>query len=302
MNEPKPTILMSSLDDIHGFLDDAHRDPAIAAAVTDLIVDMTTMEAAPLYMLHQSLSIVPNLVDLILLLPPGVPEDFLDGFSYHALRLFKTNIPHRCLSSFMESHPTLTTLCLDSCECAEPVCPLCTRDFNAIVTLECPLGCLHKNPCHNLVRLTAGQRSSTCGIPAAFKAFPAAASLVYLTVEFLPDDYDVLQGIVGATPMLRKLKLLEQHRVTRRRSHARRAWNDFAGWSRCLLKLPHLEELALRTAAAFGRVAANVNPGATILLSITSVCGIVLVISATGSSRIGPDITVTGLTVSSASD
>ncbi|RPD52283.1 hypothetical protein L227DRAFT_515047, partial [Lentinus tigrinus ALCF2SS1-6] len=257
---------ISSMDDIHDFLDDTHRDPAIAAAVTDLVVDVTTMEAAPLHLLHQLLSIVPNLVDFILLLPPDVPADFLAGFSYHALTLFKTNIPHRCLLSFMENHPTLTTLCLDSCERADPACPLRTQDLSAIVTLECPLGCLHKNPCRNLVRLTAGQRSSTCGIPAAFKAFPAAASLVYLTVEFFPDDYDVLHGIVVATPMLRKLKLLEQHHVTRQRSHARRAWNDFAGWSRCLSKLPHLEELALRTAAAFVPVPASSAHERTVLM------------------------------------
>ncbi|RPD67642.1 hypothetical protein L226DRAFT_527732 [Lentinus tigrinus ALCF2SS1-7] len=60
-----------------------------------------------------------------------------------------------------------------------------------------------------------------------------------------------MESIIAVAPKLRKLKLLEKPRSYRRKCHARRAWNDARSWYRSLLRLDALEDLALRTAAAF---------------------------------------------------
>ncbi|KAI1782176.1 hypothetical protein LXA43DRAFT_906548 [Ganoderma leucocontextum] len=249
---------INSIEDLYQFIDDAEVETRVATAVTDLTVKLG--EPAPIAALRQCLSLVINVTDVVLLLPLHTPPHLLAGLHLPKLELFKTNLPHRDLLPFLGLLPNLSVLCLDSCHrhADERVCPLSGVNLSSVLTMECPAGCASGATRGELVRLTLDDRASIIGIPQALRSF-GAPSLSYLSLDFFPDDYDVLQEIVSAVPRLRKLKLLEKHQKTRRQSHSRRAWNDVARWSGWLSKLTYLEELALRTAASVVRNAANVN-------------------------------------------
>ncbi|KAI1789834.1 hypothetical protein LXA43DRAFT_1095917 [Ganoderma leucocontextum] len=260
---------ISTVEALYQFLDTVAAKAAVATAVTDLTVEL--MEPVPVAPLRQCLSVVINVVDLVLLLPLDPFPYLLVGLPFPKLELLKTNLPHRDLLPFIGLAPHLSVLCLGSCtrDAHERVCPLSDANLSNILTMECPAGCASGAARGQLVRLTVDDRSSIAGIPQALRSFPAPL-LSYLSLDFFLDDYDVLQGILSAVPSLRKLKLLEKHRSTRRQSHARRAWNDIATWSQCLLKLAYLEEFALRTAAAFVHLPANVSAEKSTLLKWTS--------------------------------
>ena len=193
-------------------MDIAEADATFARTVTDLFIEL--VEPIPLAVLRQCLSMVVNVVDLILLLPSDMPVHLLHGFFLPRLQLFKTNLPHRDLLTFVDCMPGLCVLCVGSCgrDARDRICPLTGADLSRVLTLECPAECLSGTVRKGLIRLTAEDRPSVVGIPPALKSFQSQ-TLAYLCLEFYPDDYDVLQAIVAVVPRLRKLKLLERHRA-----------------------------------------------------------------------------------------
>ncbi len=165
--------------------------------------------------LRQCLLKSPQLEDLILMLPPDTAENILDGLAFEHLELLSTNLPHHRVSAFVASHATLTDLCLGTCSPpANGVCPLSMVNIDHVKTLECPLDCVSAaRP--GLCRLTAEDAgNSRLSAPAALMSISTPLTHLFaLTLDFYPDDYDILDKIVVAAPRVRRLKLLEKPRA-----------------------------------------------------------------------------------------
>ncbi|KAI0688943.1 hypothetical protein C8Q76DRAFT_635134, partial [Earliella scabrosa] len=207
-----------------------------------------------------------NVVDLILILPRNAFGDVLVDLQFHRLQLFKTNLPHRFLPEFLASHPTVTNLCLGSCNPApvpdEP-CPLRLVDLRHVETVECALECALATAHPALLRLTVEHLGDPCPRPPTVLRLLQSplVTLFALTLDFFPDDYEMLDQIVRAAPRVQKLKLLEKPCTYRRDGlsrPSRRMWNHATRWARSLFRLEHLEDLALRTASTFVRVPSSV--------------------------------------------
>ncbi|PIL35039.1 hypothetical protein GSI_02826 [Ganoderma sinense ZZ0214-1] len=264
---PSPSRHIGVVEDLYRFIDDVEADVAVALAITHFTVELELEGPVPIVALRQCLSLIINATDLVLLLPLDTPPHLLDNEFLPKLELFKTNLPHGDLLPFLRLHPHLSALCLHSCRrrTDERVCPLRAINLSGVLTMECPAGCAPGATRRQLIRLAVDDRPSVDSIPQALRSF-GAPSLLYLSMDFFPDDYDILREIASVAPCLRKLTLLEKHRNTRRQSHSRHAWNDVVRWSGWLLKLEYLEELALRTAAEVVRRPAIISSEKAALL------------------------------------
>lgn len=128
--------------------------------------------------------------------------------SFHASRVFSANLPHRTLVMFLPLHPTITGLALKTCGgCAR--CPLDHLNLPHVTDLQCPARCVeglaHGHVATATVHLTCLASMAATAINAL-----STSPLYSLTVEFFPNDYDILARITAAAPHLQKLKLIEK--------------------------------------------------------------------------------------------
>lgn len=255
----------------------------LASSVRELTIEIDG--PVGLNALRRCLSLTRHLTDLSLYFSEDVPVDLLQGLHFQSLEFFQTNLPHRHLPGFLYVHSHITELCLDSCQRGvAKTCPLQFLHARQYLSVECPPECVRQTAHPRLIRL--GVHDVHQSLLSASTIFgplrPPLVGLLYMTLDFPPDDFDLLQVVSGVAPQLRKLKLLEKPRpnvrrlfvllntiltaLQRRRTHARRPWNDFAAWSRSLSKLKALEDFALRTASPFTYCPSSVASEKTILM------------------------------------
>ncbi|KAI0686205.1 hypothetical protein C8Q76DRAFT_699033 [Earliella scabrosa] len=248
---PNHAVRIASAIDLLEFQDDVHEDPDVAWYAKDV----TIMLSVPfsLVALRACLLSSINVVDLVLFLPYDMFADILPGIHFPRLQLFKTNLPHRLLKTFLTSHNTITDLCLQGCGRAPgESCPLRLIDLSHVTAVECALECVSATTHPALMRLTAERMRDASPCPAlVLRTLHAPlVALFALTLDFLPDDYDLLDRIVVASPRVQRLKLLERSGAFRRNDQSRRSWNDSTRWAKCLFRLDSLSDLALRTASS----------------------------------------------------
>ncbi len=210
---------------LSAFLAKSQQDPDAALLVSDLTIQLGLVVSFST--LRHSLLSVPNLTDLVLILSAHVPTILLDNIVFESLVFFKTNLPHASLVVFLSNHPTLTTLSLNSCaRDSTAVCPLTTVDLTHVLTIECPTGCVKGASHSNLRRLTMQGSSFHANTPAILRSLTVAlVSLVNLTLDFHPDDHDILERVITAAPRVQSLQLIERASrsvsVSTNRSHSK---------------------------------------------------------------------------------
>ncbi|KAI0744428.1 hypothetical protein C8Q76DRAFT_788965 [Earliella scabrosa] len=254
---PKPYVMIQSSLDLHDFQDDVDEDAEVASSARDLTFHLDSPFSFNA-LRHCLLSCI-HVVDLVLILPPDVLPNLLVGVRLHQLQLFKTNLPHRFLPAFLTSHDTITDLCLGGCDparAADELCPLRFLNLSHIGTIECALECTAAVAHPALSRLAVEYMGDPCpDAPTVLRSLACPlATLFTLTLDFYPDDYDLVDQIVLAVPRLQNLKLLEKPRTFGRDGHSRssrRVWNHASRWSKSLFRLDRLKDLRLRTAATF---------------------------------------------------
>ncbi|KAI1785654.1 hypothetical protein LXA43DRAFT_976077 [Ganoderma leucocontextum] len=198
--------------------------------------------------LHQCLSLLPNLTDLVLLLyDPDIPALF-DGVHLPKIQYVRTNAGHHTMPGFLASHPTITMLqLLTPCEAD---CPLDGLELPHLRWIGGPSRCVSHLVHSELPRLTLEASNSTSDPLLSLRSISTRIQSLYiLTVDFHVDDYDILSTVIAACSTIRKLKLVKKPPRPQTRNSPRRAWNDGVSWSKALRKLPGLEELMLRTAS-----------------------------------------------------
>ena len=169
----------------------------------------------PVDALWEALSVASHLKDLVLLLSSDdTPNNILDGLHFPRLELFKTNLPHHYITPFVSHQPSLICLCLGSCGRAhgEP-CPLQVHNLNHIVTAEYPVSCVASIAHPKLLCLTVEGGCRLYNTPTSLRSIRPLLSLFALTLDFFPDDYNILESVVQVAPQLQRLKLIENHRT-----------------------------------------------------------------------------------------
>lgn len=206
---------ISCAADLDAFINDILERPNVVLALDSVMVYLDL--PYPIDMLRSALSTVPHVSDLVLFLPcEDTPDDILDGLHFAHLQLFKTNLPHRYLTPFLSQQTTITCLCLGgACGCAEwQCCPLKGYGLNHVSTLECPTTCLAAITHGWLLCLTVEGPSLSSSTPAALCSIHSPLlRLSALTLEFFPDDCEILETVVHVAPNVEKLKLIEKPRI-----------------------------------------------------------------------------------------
>lgn len=185
--------------------------------IYDLTIHLSSLpvlQEAHVPRIRASLLLVPGLTDLTLVLPTTTPPDLLLGVDFPALQFFKSNMPHAALAAFLARHRSVSVLVLGACG---PVrrCPLVEADLTHVTELECDAECVRALAHSDLFRLTISKSTDGPRIGVIFRTTLVCASALYsLTIDFFPDDLDVLDKLSLFAPFLRKLKLLEQRGVS----------------------------------------------------------------------------------------
>ncbi|KAJ3558932.1 hypothetical protein NM688_g641 [Phlebia brevispora] len=219
--------------------------PDIGTAVIELEVAFSENTPFSLLTLRKCLQLMPNINDLILRLPSCSPRVTLSGLRFPSLQLVESNLLHRVMVPFIEQHPTINYLLLGPCEGGRR-CPLHATSLDNVTDLRLPLGCLSDLANPSISRLHAFLTDQILSSSTILRTLRSYSSLYSLTVEFRNDDYDILCGISGLAPTLRKLRLLVQPSFQRRERQSRRAWNNTVIWARDLRRLQRLEELLIQ--------------------------------------------------------
>ncbi|OJT15520.1 hypothetical protein TRAPUB_7213 [Trametes pubescens] len=233
-------------------------NPALGAFVDTLDVAMfTPFSSATLW---KSIAALPNLTDLILIVPDLRNATALGDITLPQLQYFRTDLPHRMLLGFLQAHPTIGDLDLLDGAHAGALCPLRMVDLSHVQHFSGPSRCISQLAHDGATRLTMELEDDCQGASLPLHTIPSLLPLLYqLTIDIRNDDDDILYNVARAFPGLRKLKLVEKASPTHRPSLARRAWNDTLAWSRALRMLCDLEELLLRTCAPLVRKSANTD-------------------------------------------
>ncbi|KAI1795830.1 hypothetical protein LXA43DRAFT_1090464 [Ganoderma leucocontextum] len=252
---------ISSIENAQRFVDDMSVKIRSGTRIQDLIIRLSGLpvfQDAHILPIYTSLQLVPHLTDLTLLLPATTPPDLLLDVNFGGLQFFKSNLPHAVLAAFLARHQSVSVLVLGPCGPTRR-CPLLEVDLAHVTDLECDAECVRSLAHSDLFRLTIGKSTGGPRIGVVFRTSPMCASGLYsLTIDFFPDDVDVLDNLSLFAPFLRKLKLLEQRGASVRRVQSgRRPFNDALTWARALRKLRFLEELSLQTSAGLVRQPGN---------------------------------------------
>lgn len=221
---PQTIRSIDSADRLDNFVALVTLKPALGSCVEVFNLDIRHAAAFSVPQLRAALLLLPNVQDLCLFLPSPVPPGLLADIRFRTLDYFATNIPHASLTTFLSGHSTLTSLILGSCGKSKS-CPLSAVKFPDLMTLQCTITCIDALPYSQVSRLTLELPEAGGCIPTVLRAMPTSSSVLAftsLTLDFLPDDFDILDAIIQAVPHVRKLKLIEKKKTTVRVSFIRR--------------------------------------------------------------------------------
>ncbi|KAJ8457604.1 hypothetical protein ONZ51_g11428 [Trametes cubensis] len=239
-------IRITTLENLQHFVVLGNYNTNIGRVVEDLSIALPSNVGYPAQALRAALRLAPNIECLVLDVPAESPISLLSSLQFPNLRVFSTNLPHRALVAFLNSHPHLDALALRDCG-RSAACPLRGVEFSNLTNLQCPSRCFVGILRGPLIAATVNLSRMTSMSSIALRSL-SSSHLHSLTVDYFNNDYDVILHVINATPNLRKLKLNEKAQPQRRHDGStRRPWNDLQEWHRSLLRLPFLEEFMLRT-------------------------------------------------------
>lgn len=178
-----------------------------------LYIDMPTMPL-PVNAVRTCLQLLPNLSDLLLVVVPSSLVTILHGINLKRLRLFKTNLPHISITSFIARTPSIRYLMLGCCGRQSP-CSLKHLDLEHVVHITGPVACVCGIVGTRVSRLSIERcRNPLCTKPNPALAFPISLNLVTLHIDFAADNYQFMRAIVESAPNVRRLKLVEYTNAT----------------------------------------------------------------------------------------
>ncbi|TBU36327.1 hypothetical protein BD309DRAFT_985020, partial [Dichomitus squalens] len=203
-----PGFCVNSADELLGLSVKLTAKPSRGAAIQDLRIVLHTPFS--LEALHQCLILMPNITDLVVLLSePDVPG-LLDAVRLPKIEFFRTNAYHHLLTDFLASHTTISILQLAQCGEDDDLCPLVVVDLQ-VQCIGGPAKCV-SHLAHDGVSRLMMASSDRARTPSLLlrSIHPHLASLYTLTMDFYPDEHDVLSSIITVCKTVRKLKLIEQ--------------------------------------------------------------------------------------------
>ncbi|PIL23659.1 hypothetical protein GSI_14972 [Ganoderma sinense ZZ0214-1] len=179
--------------DFYVFTVGATANPAVGTAVEHLTIEVNNTYSSRL--LRSSLQIAPNIQDLILMLPGLFPLRLLDGVVFNRLQLFKTNLPHNRLVTFLSAHQTLGFLDLGPCGRSQK-CSLTSVDLSRIHDIRCPIKCFSTLVHLGSIRIHGDLTRPKTVVSTVLCSFPIAFFAVYtLSLHFNPTDDDIVASI-----------------------------------------------------------------------------------------------------------
>ncbi|CDO68113.1 hypothetical protein BN946_scf185044.g21 [Trametes cinnabarina] len=201
-------IRIASVAEVEYFVLVGRYNTTVGRGVEDLSITLPPNTGYPAQAIRVALRLTPNIECLVLDVPVESPVTLLNGVRFPNLRIFSTNLPHRMLVSFLNSHPFLKALALGNCGRGH-TCPLHGIELRDLSDLQCPSRCfvgVVRGPLTtatvNLSRLTSMSSLAVWSL--------SSSNLHTLTVDYFTNDYDVLSRVIFATPSLRKLRLNEK--------------------------------------------------------------------------------------------
>lgn len=161
--------------------------------------------------LWKSIAALPNLTDLILIVPDLKNATALGNVKLSQLQYFRTDLPHRTLLGFLQAHPTIEDLDLLDGAHTGAMCPLRTVDLSHVQHFSGPARCVSLLAHAGAIRLTIELEDDSQGACLSLHAIPAPLPLLYqLIIDIRDDDDGIINSISRACPGLRKLKLVEK--------------------------------------------------------------------------------------------
>ncbi|RPD78145.1 hypothetical protein L226DRAFT_520583 [Lentinus tigrinus ALCF2SS1-7] len=269
-------LRIASSAHLNAFCDHATSKPDIGRRLEDLRIVIYD-HIPPSLSLRRCLTLVPNLVDLDLLLSAPFPPNLLDGVILEDLRFFCTNLLHDALVAFFAVHSRLSVLMLESCHAhGLPECPLHVTDLPHLKCISRPASCVSHFAKPGLTRLGMTLPNDTCSILLLLRAIPFRLfSVCTLTIDFRAGDPNILSSVIASCPTVRKLKLLEKPSAACCHVATCCAWNDTATWSKSMRSLTQLEEIMLRTASPIVQRSGNEDNERKVLMRwITGLCSV----------------------------
>ncbi|KAH7904591.1 hypothetical protein BJ138DRAFT_1106694 [Hygrophoropsis aurantiaca] len=216
--------------------------------------------------LQSLLRMASNLEDLSLRIPEYSRARWGRLFQHLRLRrleLFQASAPHFFLANFLNHHPTIKYLTLESCQTTIDACGMATVSLPQLEELSAPMACAVEliGGIHlNRVKVTSqSERDEAVPITTFFAAISHPMTpLTSLSMDFNSFDYNLLWRIARAAPLLSALKLQEKPpRLSVRGVRWRRAWNNARQWSKDLASLSRLKHFDLATYAPVVKQAGN---------------------------------------------
>ncbi len=186
-------------------------NPAHGAFVDTL--DILIRSTFRMTTLRRSLTLLPNLTDLILIAPRIRSSSALHGVYLPQLQYFRTDLPHVILVNFLTVHPAIVDLDLvgNGEHGGALQCPLQTVNLGGVRNLHGPAPCVVLLASQGLVRLTMQLNGSASSSSVPLRTIaPPLFDLHTLILDIQDDDFDILESIAIACPRVRKLKLSEK--------------------------------------------------------------------------------------------
>ncbi|KAI0665422.1 hypothetical protein C8Q78DRAFT_1083990 [Trametes maxima] len=254
---PQPGKCVLNPTDLEALMKLVSFNPAHGAFVDSLDVRISSPFYPPV--LRTSLTLMPNITDLILITPRLRNRAVLRGVRLPQLQYFRTDLPHTLLVDFLASHPTVTELDLLDCSHGMDIaCPLGIVNLTGVKHLSGPGACVPLLAPAGLVQLSLQLTSTAVNASLSLQKITTPLfGLCTLVIDIRADDNGLLANVARACPHVCKLKLIEKPCAKARRSLVRRAWSDVNSWPRDLKKLVKLEELLLRTSTSLVRKRAD---------------------------------------------
>ena len=199
------------IEDIELYVDVVSHDPTASLAITDLIFFLPSDIGYPARLVRDSIRLSPNTEFLCLRLPRSTPDNILDNIRLEKLTGLLTNLPHGHLTSLLSNHATVDTLVLEGRGCTSS-CPLRDLNLRHVTDLKCSSRCF-SGIARGQVTSAIVSLSRQNSMPSVAIRSLSTSPIHTLSIDFYPDDYDILSLIAAAAPNLRKLKLWEKPRV-----------------------------------------------------------------------------------------
>ena len=214
----QPAFRINTWAELDAFVALASAHPLMGSHIEDVIVaaDQALIDRD---CFRRCFSLVPNLVDLTLLITIPDVSNSLDGIILPSLRYLQTNVHHESLTAFLTLNSRVSILVVAACG-FDGVCPLAATPLCFVKSLTGPANCVRRIARPGLTRLYmeleennetslfADNAPSTCGVLRAIGI--RFSRLHYLTAEVFADEFDILCVVGEYCPTLKKLKLTEK--------------------------------------------------------------------------------------------